>query len=130
MGPPDYVRCLSARYELGPVIGQGGMGRVHRAHDARLGRDVAIKIVYLEAAGASGNPERFHREALLTAKINHPNVVTVYDVGVEDDDRYLVMELLPGRTLADEMATGPIDWGRASTLATQLLAGLGAAHDQ
>ena len=106
------------------------MGRVYRAHDTRLSRDVAIKVLGIGGSRDPRHRARFEREALLTARINHPNVVTVFDVGDEDGDLYLVMELLPGRTLADEIQLGPVTAARARDLALELLAGLGAAHDQ
>ncbi len=130
VGSRERVSRGAGRYEIGPVIGQGGMGRVHLALDTRLSRDVAIKVLRLGIAEDPEHRARFEREALLTARINHPNVVTVYDVGDEDGDLYLVMELLPGRTLADEIQLGLVTAARARNLAVELLAGLGAAHDQ
>ena len=120
----------AGRYELGPLIGQGGMGRVFRARDTRLSRDVAIKVLRPGPEAEARGRERFEREARAAARINHPSVVAVYDVAEVGDERYIVMECLPGRTLADELAEGPVSAGRARSIARELLGGLAAAHAQ
>ena len=122
------ARVLGDRYELGPVIGRGGMGRVHRAHDRRLDREVAVKVL---SGGHSGDPVRairFEREVRANARVSHPNVVAVYDEGTDGDELYFVMECLPGRSLADEVAQGPLSTERVRRVALDLLTGLAAAH--
>jgi serine/threonine protein kinase len=119
---------LVGRYELGQMIGQGGMSQVWRARDHRLERDVAVKILHPGLSSTPLNRERFEREALAAARVNHPNVVAVYDAGEQDGELFIVMECLPGHTLYEEMARGPIEVERARTIALQLLRGLGAAH--
>jgi eukaryotic-like serine/threonine-protein kinase len=81
-------------YVLGPVIGSGGMGKVYRAHDSRLGRDVAIKILPPDVAEDPERLRRFESEARAAAALNHPNILVVHDVGREHDTSYLVTELL------------------------------------
>ncbi|XVQ82071.1 protein kinase domain-containing protein [Microbispora siamensis] len=119
---------LGGRYELQELIGQGGMGEVWRGRDLRAHRPVAVKILAPQVAGVASR-ERFAREARAAARIVHPNVVTVLDVGEQDARPYLVMELLTGRSLAAEL----LDRGRygvaeACDLMSQAAAGLDAAH--
>src|SRR4029450_14028719 len=87
-----------SHYRITAKLGEGGMGEVYRAHDPRLGRDVAIKICDERFS------ERFDREALAVASLNHPCICTLYDVGPD----YLVMELVEGPTLAERIQQGPI----------------------
>ncbi|MEU6428783.1 protein kinase [Microbispora sp. NPDC046973] len=119
---------LGGRYELEELIGQGGMGEVWRGRDLRAHRPVAVKILTPQVAGVASR-ERFAREARASARVVHPNVVTVLDVGEQDARPYLVMELLTGRSLAAEL----LDRGRygvaeACHLMSQAAAGLDAAH--
>src|ERR1700689_23594 len=107
-------------YEIVSPIGKGGMGEVWRAHDPRLGRDVAIKV------SAQQFTDRFEREAHAIAALNHPNICTLYDVG----PNYLVMELVPGPTLADRIAQGPIPLEEALAIAKQIADALEAAHEK
>lgn len=119
---------LGGRYELEGLIGRGGMGEVWRGRDLRAHRPVAVKILAPQVAGVASR-ERFAREARAAARIVHPNVVTVLDVGEEDARPYLVMELLTGRSLADELADrGRYSVAEACDLTSQAAAGLDAAH--
>jgi serine/threonine-protein kinase len=105
------------------------MGEVWRAHDERLGRDVALKLLDLSAAPDPTVAERFRREAIATAQLNHPNVVSVFDAGTDGNRAYLVMTLLPGRTIADLVRTGgPMPLDRALGLVTQVTSALREAH--
>jgi eukaryotic-like serine/threonine-protein kinase len=121
-------RLLADRYELGPVIGHGGMGEIRRARDTRLGRDVAIKLLRPDLARQDEVRARFDHEARAAARLSHPNVVAVYDSGELDGQPYIVMECLPGRTLADEMKAGPLPAERVEAVAADVLAALAAAH--
>ncbi|MEY2417357.1 MAG: hypothetical protein QOG90_37 [Actinomycetota bacterium] len=123
------VWLLDDRYEVGEVIGRGGMGQVHRAHDLRLRRDVAIKFLRADLAAQPDARKRFDDEARNAARLTHPNVVLVLDTGEHDGTPYLVMECLPGRTLKDELAEGPLAPARATWVARDVLAGLAAAHE-
>ena len=128
MNTDSGARVLGDRYELGSVIGQGGMGRVYRAHDRQLDREVAVKVLPGAEHGDPSRRFRFEREARATARVSHPNVVAVYDEGADGDELYFVMECLPGRSLADELATGPLSADRVRRIALDLLTGLAAAH--
>jgi Tol biopolymer transport system component len=122
-------------YDVAALIGSGGMGEVYRAHDARLGRDVAIKVL---PAAFSSDPERlrrFEQEARAAAALNHPNILTVHEVGSFSADAnapaspYVVSELLEGQTLRDALS-GPLPIRKVVDYATQIASGLAAAHDK
>jgi len=117
------------QYEIVTLLGAGGMGEVYRARDARLQRDVAIKIVRDLAAGGPDRVARFRREAQVLASLNHPNIGAIY--GVEDvgESGALVLELVNGPTLADRLARGPIPLDEATAIARQIADALAAAHD-
>jgi len=115
-------------YEIVAKLGEGGMGEVYRAHDPRLGRDVAIKVIAGPAAADPERRRRFEQEARATAALNHPNIIGVYDVGVVDDVPYLVTELLDGVTLRDRLAQGAVPAARAIEWAIQIVGALAAAH--
>ena len=105
------------------------MGEVWSALDLRLHRSVAVKLLGPQIASDAGVRQRFEGEARAAARLNHPNVVAVYDSGEHEGTPYLVMELLPGRTLADELAEGPVEPGRARRLGVQILDALAASHE-
>ena len=126
---------LSSGQSLGPYtiiapLGAGGMGEVYRAHDARLNRDVAIKVV---PPAVAGNPEalaRFERESRAIAALSHPNILTIFDVGEGNGHPYAVMELLEGETLRAQITHGPLPVRKAVEIAAQIARGLAAAHDK
>lgn len=125
---------IAGRYRLGEEIGAGGTSRVFVATDERLGRKVAVKQLTARVA-AQANPvgrDRFLREARTAANCLHPNSVTVYDAGEDDESLYMVMELVVGTTLATRLADagGPLPFDEAARIADQVLAALGAAHHQ
>jgi eukaryotic-like serine/threonine-protein kinase len=117
-------------YELAGSIGAGGMGEVYRAHDARLGRDVAIKIISASFAEDAGRVHRFEQEARAAAALNHPNILAVYDIGTYDGSPYIVSELLEGATLRDRLREGPLPMRKIVDYALQIARGLAAAHDR
>src|ERR1043166_9604224 len=96
-------RTLS-RYRILASLGEGGMGVVYRAHDDRLDRDVAIKVLPPGALSDETARRRFHREALALSKLNHPGIGTIYDFDSQDGIDFLVMELVAGETLAARIA--------------------------
>ena len=116
-------------YEVLGPLGAGGMGEVYRARDTRLGREVAIKVL---PAVLASNPERlkrFEREARSASSLNHPNIVTIHDIGSADSVSYIAMELVEGRTLRDLLVPGPLPTMRLLTIATQVAQGLARAHE-
>ena len=125
-------RIGHGRYELGPKLGYGGMATVYSAHDLKLDRKVAIKLLADNYAGDDEIRERFMREARLAAKLDHPNVVQVYDVGEEDDRPYIVMEQVEGGTLGDRLngGRGGLPRQDALRLLCQMCDGLGHAHSR
>ena len=119
---------LTGRYELRGLLGHGGMGDVYDGWDLRLGRPVAVKVLRSDLAAAADIRLRFESEARTAATINHPNVVAVYDSGEDGGRPFIVMERLPGRTLADEIAEAPVGPDRVRVVLADVLAALGAAH--
>ena len=117
-------------YEIAAQIGAGGMGEVYRAHDTKLGRDVAIKIVPSHFISDPDRLARFEREARVLASLNHPHIGAIY--GLEDADgvQALVLELVQGETLADRIARGPIPVTDALIIGRQIADALDAAHEK
>jgi serine/threonine protein kinase len=115
-------------YRIETLLGQGGMGLVYRAADQRLGRTVAIKLLRREVALTAEARRRFLREALATAALHHPNIVTVYDTGHAAGRDFLVMEFLDGQTLAGRLRDGPMPLSEALDCAIQVASALEAAH--
>jgi serine/threonine-protein kinase len=123
----ESAECLIPGYEISELLGAGGMGEVYRARDQRLDREVAIKV-FPRAAGHEQPTPRFEEEARAASALNHPNIVTIYSVGNQDDLAYIVMELVSGRRLRDLLADGTLPEARILDLAVQLADGLAAAH--
>jgi len=136
LGPRGRVelavdRVLDKRYRITEPIGQGGSSQVYLAYDESLRRDVAIKILDPQAAADSNLRKLFVREGQALAKVSHPNVVAVYDVGEVDGLPYIVMEHLPGRSLKQKIEqTGPLAVGEAARLGTEIANGLAFAHSR
>src|SRR6266436_5950873 len=108
-------------YEILAPIGAGGMGEVYRARDTRLNRDIALKVLPEDFARDSARRQRFEQEARAVAALNHPNIVAIYDVGIN----FLVSELVDGQTLR---AAGKLSQRQAIDLAVQITQGIAAAH--
>src|SRR5262245_5283219 len=117
-------------YEIESVLGAGGMGEVYRAHDTRLGRKVAVKVLPPSLYLDSDRLRRFEQEARATAALNHPNVLAIHDVGVHDNIPYIVSELLEGETLRQCLALGALPPRKAIEYAVQFARGLSAAHER
>ena len=117
-------------YEIITPIGAGGMGEVYRARDPRLGRDVAIKIISTAFATDLERQRRFEQEARAAAALNHPNILSVYDIGEHEGHAYVVSELLEGRNLRDELAQGAVSVKKAIDFAAQVCQGVAAAHEK
>ena len=116
-------------YEITSQIGAGGMGQVFRARDTRLGRAVAIKVLPEEFAADAARLQRFEQEARAASALNHPNIITVYDVGSVDHISYLAMELVEGKSLRELIDHGALPVRRTLDLAVQIADGLAKAHD-
>jgi serine/threonine protein kinase len=115
-------------YEIVAPLGAGGMGEVYRARDTRLGREVAIKVLPAEVSADAGRLRRFEKEARSASSLNHPNIVTVYDVGNEDSTSYIAMELVEGVTLRQMLTEGPLPLKKLLAVSAQVADGLAKAH--
>ena len=120
---------LGGRYELGGVLGRGGMAEVRDGWDMRLGRPVAVKLLYPSVSAEPDTRRRFATEARAAAALNHPHVVAVHDSGVHAGRHYIVLERLPGQSLADALARGgPLSTAHVRAIMRDVLSALGAAH--
>src|SRR5262245_30791936 len=117
-------------YRIVESIGAGGMGVVYKAHDERLDRDVALKVLPPRALESEAARRRFRREALALSRLNHPNIATVHDFDTQGDVDYLVMELIRGASVDDRLAAGPLPEKDVIRLGIQAAQGLEAAHQQ
>jgi serine/threonine-protein kinase len=117
-------------YEILSQIGAGGMGEVYRAHDPKLGRDVAIKVLPEAFARDAARMARFQREAKVLASLDHPNIASIYGLEDSDGTRALVMQLVEGPTLADRIKAGPIPVDEAVRIARQIADALEYAHER
>jgi serine/threonine-protein kinase len=122
-------RTLS-HFEVTAKLGEGGMGKVYRATDSKLGREVAIKVLPAEFVADEDRLARFEREARMLAALNHPNVAGIHEVGQEGGVHFLVMELAVGETLAELVKRGPLSRDQAIRTALQIAEGLEAAHER
>ena len=118
-----------AHYEVLELIGKGGMGEVYRARDGKLGRDVAIKVLPDELAENKERLARFKREAKVLASLNHPGIAAIYGLEESEGTHYLILELVPGETLAERIARGPIPVDEALQIAIQIAEALEEAHE-
>ena len=117
------------RYPVSEELGRGGMGIVYRAHDTRLDRPVAIKMLSRDWAENHDQLARFQREARTLARFNHPNIATIYGLETDSDDRQLlILELVEGTSLAERLREEPLTVTEALTVARQVAAALAAAH--
>ena len=121
---------LLGSYEIRALLGVGGMGEVYRAHDRKLGREVAIKVLPEEFSRDSERLARFKREAQLLAALNHPNIAAIYGLEESGATLYLVLELVPGETLAARLSKGRLSVEEALRIATQIAEALEEAHEK
>src|ERR1700680_1997274 len=117
-------------YRVLEKIGSGGMGEVYRASDERLARDVALKILKPSLRSYQDRLRRFEQEARAAAALSHPNIVSIYDIGMHDGAPYIVSELLEGQTLRERLLDGPVPRRQAIDYAGQIAQGLVAAHEK
>ncbi|VEG26476.1 Serine/threonine-protein kinase PrkC [Actinomyces howellii] len=125
---PLIGRLVDSRYEIVDRVARGGMATVYRAHDRRLDRVVALKLMHPHLADSPDFVARFRREARAAARLSNPGVVAVYDQGGLDGVAYIIMELVEGTNLRDLISSGPLTVGEALGLTAQVLRPLGAAH--
>ncbi len=111
-------------YEIVSLLGVGGMGEVYQAKDSRLGRVVAIKILPAQFAADKDHLHRFEREARSASALNHPNIVTIYDLGQDGSTHYIAMEMIEGKTLRDLLGGGSLPIRKAIEIAAQVAEGL------
>jgi eukaryotic-like serine/threonine-protein kinase len=117
-------------YEIKSMLGAGGMGEVYRARDARLGRDVAIKVLPAALSADTDRLRRFEQEARAAAALNHPNILAVHQMGTHQGSPYLVSELLEGETLREQLKCGKLVVRKAIDYGVQIARGLSAAHEK
>ncbi|HXM62303.1 MAG TPA: WD40 repeat domain-containing serine/threonine protein kinase [Terriglobales bacterium] len=117
-------------YEIQSLLGAGGMGEVYRAHDSRLNRTVAIKVLPASFSADRDRLQRFAQEARAAAALNHPNILSIFDIGEEQGAPYVVSELLEGETLRERLRNGPLPIRRVVDYSLQVARGLAAAHDK
>jgi serine/threonine protein kinase len=117
-----------SHYRITAKIGEGGMGEVYRAHDERLGRDVAIKVLPEAVAKDPDRLARFEREAKAVARLSHPNILEIHELGEHEGRRFMVTEVLEGETLRQRLEGGSLGWRKAAQIGACLADGLAAAH--
>ncbi len=117
-------------YEIQSMLGAGGMGEVYRAHDSRLNRTVAIKVLPTTFSADRDRLQRFAQEARAAAALNHPNILSIFDIGEEQGAPYVVSELLEGETLRERLRKGALPARRVIDFASQVARGLAAAHEK
>src|SRR5262245_31756383 len=129
-GPQLLPGQIIGAYKILSLLGRGGMGVVYRARDERLRRDVAIKVLPASFAHDADRLRRFEQEAHATSALNHPNILTVHDLGIHDGSPYIVAELLEGEELRAQLEQGALPVRRALEYAQQIAQGLAAAHEK
>src|ERR687890_943167 len=123
------AQVFSGRYEIVRALARGGMAEVYLAHDLMLDRQVALKVLFPELSTDKSFVERFRREAQAAANLTHPNIVSVYDWGEEENTYFIVMEYVDGRPLSTLIRNdGPLDPGRAADIGASAAAALAFAH--
>jgi serine/threonine-protein kinase len=130
VAPPTLTGHTIGAYRILSLLGAGGMGEVYTARDQHLERDVAIKVLPEAFAHNQERIDRFRREAQILAALNHPNIATIHGLEEAGGVLYLVMELVPGQTLAERLRSGPVPVDETMAICTQLAAALGAAHQR
>ena len=116
-------------YEIIEPLGAGGMGEVYRARDLRLDRVVAVEILPAEFSADSDRLRRFEQEARSASALNHPNIVTIYALGMDNSTHYIAMELVQGKTLRELVVLGQLPTKKTIEIATQVAEGLAKAHE-
>jgi predicted ATPase/serine/threonine protein kinase len=130
-GDADDLQCgqIFSHYRIFKKLGRGGMGVVYRARDTRLNREVAIKTLSLDRVSQPDALSRFEKEARAACALNHPNIVTIYELGQVNGTHYIAMELVEGETIREMLASGPIPFRKAVAFASQIGDALAKAHE-
>jgi predicted ATPase/serine/threonine protein kinase len=130
-GDADDLLCgqIFSHYHIVNKLGRGGMGVVYRARDTRLNREVAIKTLSLDRISQPDALSRFEKEARAACALNHPNIVTIYELGQVNGTHYIAMELVEGETIREMLASGPIPFRKAVAMASQIGDALAKAHE-
>jgi eukaryotic-like serine/threonine-protein kinase len=115
-------------YEILSLIGAGGMGEIYLAHDVRLDRRIALKFLPEQFTNDPAQVRRFEREARAASALNHPNIITIYEVGKEGNTHFIATEFIEGRTLREVMTKARMEFGQALSVAVQIAGALSAAH--
>jgi len=126
----DLIGRTLGHYSIVEHIGEGGMGVVYRAHDERLDRDVAIKVLHESVAQDADRLARFEREAKAVAKLDHPNILAIHELGTHEGSPFIVTELLDGESLRVRIPAGGAAWQEAADIGAAVAEGLAAAHDK
>src|SRR5713101_6795173 len=116
------------RYEIRSKIGEGGMGEVYLAQDTKLDRKVALKILPVEVAAHPDRMKRFVQEAKAASALNHPNIITIYEIDETDSGHFIATEFIDGETLRERGLKAPLKLGESLDIATQIASALAAAH--
>src|SRR5713226_6088013 len=116
------------RYEIRAKIGEGGMGEVYLAQDSKLDRKVALKILPAAVAAHPDRMKRFVQEAKAASALNHPNILTIYEIDETDSGHFIATEFIDGETLHERMRSAPMKLGEALDVAAQIAGALSAAH--
>ena len=124
----DLIGRTLGHYRIVEKIGEGGMGEVYRAHDERLDRDVAIKVLHESVAQDADRLARFEREAKAVAKLDHPNILAIHQLGTHEGSPFIVTELLDGESLRNKFPPGGMAWREAAEIGAAVAEGLAAAH--
>src|SRR5580700_890058 len=124
----SFIGRQMGSYQIVSLLGAGGMGEVYEARDTQLRRDVAIKVLPSAFLNDPERLSRFQREARMLASLNHPNIATIHGLEQADGVNYLVMELVPGETLAERLKTGPMKVEEALKVASQIAEALETVH--
>src|SRR5262245_15290543 len=114
------MRTSLAKYKILEKLGEGGMGEVYLASDPHLLRTVAIKIISGKRKGDHEVQERFLREARAASSFSHPNIITIYEMGITDEEAYIVMEYVGGKSLRDQLRSGPLPIGKIVDITLQI----------
>ncbi|HEY8187461.1 MAG TPA: protein kinase [Pyrinomonadaceae bacterium] len=127
--PESLIGQQLSHYEITGLLGEGGMGTVYLAHDARLGRKVAVKLLPPYFTGDQNRLYRFEQEARAASALNHPNIITIHEIGESDSGRYLVTEFVEGQTLRERLTQSRMGLSEALAVITQVASALAAAHE-